>query len=73
LLDASRGEAEQVTSSYLEQPLIPLAIALPQMLAEVEAELAAAQRPAVEAYLRQRAELLRRVIIAEGLTDPALT
>jgi hypothetical protein len=42
------------------------------MLADVEAELAAAPRPSVEAYLRQRAELLRRVIIAEGLTYPAL-
>ena len=62
-----------MTSSYLEQPLIPLAIALPQMLAEVEAELATAPRPAAEAYLRQRAELLRRVIIAEGLTYPVLT
>ena len=61
-----------MTSSYLDQPLVPLAIALPQILAEVEAELAAARPPAAEAYLRQRAELLRRLMITEGLTYPAL-
>jgi hypothetical protein len=59
-----------VTSSYLDQPLVPLAIALPQMLAEVEAELAAAPPPAAAAHLRQRAELLRWIVITERLTCP---
>ena len=69
-VDASRREAKQVTSCYLDQPLVPRAIALPQMLAEVEAELAAASRPVVEVHLRQRAELLRWLVTTERLTDP---
>jgi hypothetical protein len=47
-------------------------MALPRMLAEIEAELVAAL-PAEERPLRQRAELLRRLMVTEGLTHPALT
>src|ERR1700756_595915 len=66
---ASGREAVQVTSSYLDQPLVPLAMALPLMLAEVEAELAVAL-PAQEQYLRQRAELLHWLMIREGIPYP---
>jgi hypothetical protein len=47
-------------------------MALPRMLAEIEAELVAAL-PAEERQLRQRAELLRRLMVTEGLTYPALS
>jgi hypothetical protein len=47
-------------------------MALPRMLAEIEAELVAAL-PDEERHLRQRAELLRRLMVTEGLTYPALT
>ena len=61
-----------MTSPYLDQPLLPLSMALPRMLAEIEAELVAAL-PAEERQLRQRAELLRRLMVTEGLTYPALS
>jgi len=54
-----------VTSPYLDQPLLPLSMALPRMLAEIEAELVAAL-PAEERHLRQRAELLRRLMVTAG-------
>jgi hypothetical protein len=47
-------------------------MALPRMLAEIEAELAAAL-PAEKSHLRQRAELLRRLMVTERPTYPALT
>jgi hypothetical protein len=50
-----------MTSPYLSQPLIPLAIALPRMLAEIEVELATAL-PAERAQLHERAELLRGLL-----------
>jgi hypothetical protein len=53
-----------MTSPYLNQPLLPLAIALPRMLAEIESDLAQAL-PTVEGHLRRRAELLRRLLTAE--------
>jgi hypothetical protein len=44
-------------SPYLDRPLLPLAVALPRMLAEIEAELADVKVSAVEKWrLRQRAE-----------------
>ena len=46
----------------LVRPLRPLAVALSQMLAQVEAELATAVRPAEEQWFRQRAELIRRLL-----------
>jgi hypothetical protein len=54
-----------MTSQYLDQPLLPFSIALPRMLAKVEAELATAL-PAEERHLRQRAELLRALLIASS-------
>ena len=50
-----------MTSPYLDQTLFPLAIALPRMLAEIEAKLATA-RPAETRRLRQRAELVRGLL-----------
>jgi hypothetical protein len=49
-----------MVSPYLDRPIVPLAEALPQMLAQIEAELSTAAGPAEEQWLRQRAELIRR-------------
>jgi hypothetical protein len=51
-----------MTSPYLNRPLVPLAEALPPMLAKVEAELSTAAEPAEEQWLRQRAELIRGLL-----------
>jgi len=51
-----------MTSTYLNRPLVPLAVALPQMLAKIEAELSTTAGPAEEQWLRQRAELIRRLL-----------
>jgi hypothetical protein len=48
-------------SPYLDRPLFPLAVALPQMLEKIEAELATAG-PAKTRRLRQRAELIRGLL-----------
>jgi hypothetical protein len=48
-------------SPYLDRPLIPLTVALPRMLQEVEAELATAGS-AEETRLRKRAELMRALL-----------
>ena len=45
-------------SPYLDQPTIPLAVALRSMLAETERKLATAA-PAEKARLQERAEVLR--------------
>jgi len=52
-----------MTSPYLNRPLVPLAVALPRLLAQIETELStAAGPPAEEQWLRQRAELIRRLL-----------
>jgi hypothetical protein len=51
-----------MTSPYLDRPIRPLAEALPQMLAKIEAELSTAAGPAEEQWLRQRAELIRGLL-----------
>jgi hypothetical protein len=48
-------------SPYLDRPLIPLAVALPQMLQEIETKLATAG-PAETRRLHQRAELIRELL-----------
>ena len=45
-------------SPYLDRPLLPLAVVLPRMLAQIEAHLATAG-PAEMRRLHQRAELIR--------------
>jgi hypothetical protein len=52
-----------MTSPYLDRPTVPLAVALPQMLAKIEAELSTATGPAEEQWLRQRAELIRGLLV----------
>jgi hypothetical protein len=52
-----------MTSPYLKQPLVPLCVALRQMLENAEAELANAQlRPPEQERLRRRAELIRSLL-----------
>ena len=48
-------------SPYLDQPLVPLAVALRSMLAETEARIATAA-PAERSRLQQRADVLREWI-----------
>jgi hypothetical protein len=50
---------------YLDRPLLPLAIALPLMLEQVETGLAAAT-PAKKLRLAQRAELIRGRLARQG-------
>ena len=58
-----------MTSPYLDRPLLPLAVALPRMLDKIEAALVTAG--AAEKWrLRQRAELMRRLLRA---CPPALS
>jgi hypothetical protein len=45
-------------SPYLDQPFVPLAVALRSMLADTEARIATAP-PAEKSWLQQRAEVLR--------------
>jgi hypothetical protein len=52
----------EMTSPYLNRPLVPLAVALPRMLAKIETELSTAAEPAEEQWLRQRAELIRGLL-----------
>jgi hypothetical protein len=59
-------------SPYLDRPHIPLAVALPRMLQEVETKLATAG-PAETRGLRQGAELLRGLLHAGALSPPVLT
>ena len=56
-----------MTSPYLDRPLIPLAVALPRMLAKIETELPAAG-PAERAALQQRAELIRGLLAATTIS-----
>ena len=50
----------EMTPPYLNRPLLPLAVALPQMLDRIEAQLADEKLgAAAEERLRQRAELIR--------------
>ena len=49
-----------MTSPYLDQPLVPLAVALQQMIEQIEAELADRKLEAADQRrLRQRVELIR--------------
>jgi hypothetical protein len=59
----------EMTSPYLDRPLMPLAATLPRMLEKIEAELAAAG-PGQEWRLRRRAELMRDLLTA---SPPALS
>jgi hypothetical protein len=59
-----------MTSPYLERPLVPLAEALPRMLAKIETELSTAAEPAEKHWLRQRAELIRGLLASRAIAYP---
>jgi hypothetical protein len=54
-------QKQALTSPYLDQPLLPLAIVLPRLLAQIEVDLATAN-PVEKLRLRQRAELIRELL-----------
>jgi hypothetical protein len=54
-------------SPYLDQPFVPLAVALRSMLADTEAKIAIAA-PAEKARLQERAEVLREWITLKSTT-----
>ena len=52
-----------MTSPYLDRPLVPLAVALPRMLEQIEAELTGRKLEATEERcLRRRAEVIRSLL-----------
>jgi hypothetical protein len=56
-------------SPYLDQPLVPLTVALPQMLEEIETELSDKTVSAADRWhLRQRAELMRGLLTPKPLS-----
>jgi hypothetical protein len=56
-------------SPYLDQPNVPLAVALPRMLEEIETELANKKIGAPDKWrLRLRAGLIRRLLAPELIT-----
>ena len=58
-----------MTSPYLDRPLVPLAVALPQMLENIEAELANEKLEAgEERRLSRRAELIRWLLARSRIT-----
>jgi hypothetical protein len=58
-----------MTSPYLEQPLLPLAIVLPRILDQIEAELAGEKLGAAEKErLRRRAELICSLLLPQPIT-----
>jgi hypothetical protein len=58
-----------MTSSYLNRPLLPLAVALPRLLAQIEAELADEKPEAAEEkHLRHQAELIRSLLMPRPMT-----
>jgi hypothetical protein len=58
-----------MTSPYLDRPLLPLAVALPRMLENIEAELASEKQEAGEKrHLRRRAELIRWLLVSSRIT-----
>jgi hypothetical protein len=55
-----------MTSPYLEQALVPLSVALPEMLEKIEAKLANEKLEAAEEErLRQRAEMIRSLLMPQ--------
>jgi hypothetical protein len=59
-------------SPYLDKPLRPLAVALPRMLEQIEADLADVKVSAVEKWgVRQRAELTRGLLAPRPTNLPS--
>jgi hypothetical protein len=61
-----------MASSYLNRPMIPLAVALARMLEKIEAEVAIVG-PSEKSSLCQRAELIRKLLSPAGITYPGVT
>ena len=58
-----------MTSPYLDQTLVPLAVALPRMLENIEAELANGKlEVGEERRLCRRAELIRGILACSRVT-----
>jgi len=56
-------------SPYLERPVLPLAVALPRLIENIEAELANENlEPAKERRLRQRVELILSLLTPRPIT-----
>jgi hypothetical protein len=63
-----------MTSPYLEQPFVPLGVALPQMLKNIEVELANEKlEPVQESPLRHRAELIHWLLAPRQCSKCLLT
>jgi hypothetical protein len=60
---ADRGQEHHRVTPYLDQPFVPLAAALPQILADVEAKMAAAVPPE-KSRLQNQAEIFRQWLTA---------
>ena len=59
----------EMTSPYLDQTLVPLAVALPRMLEKIETELTDDKIEAAEKWrLRQRAKLIRWLLTPSQIT-----
>jgi hypothetical protein len=54
---------------YLDRPLVPLAVALPRILQEIETKLAT-EGPAKTPRLRQQAELIRGLLTPRQSPNP---
>jgi hypothetical protein len=53
-----------MSSPYLDRPLLPLAVVLPRLLENIEAELASEKlEPAQKSRLRQRVNLIRCLLL----------
>ncbi len=62
-----------MTSPYLDQPRLPLAVALPRMLSKIEADLAKETVSAADkVMLQQRAGLVRRLLPPHSAFDKGL-
>ena len=70
ILNGARVEGPQMTSPYLNRPLLPLAVVLPRMLQEIEAALPIAG-PAETCRLHKRAELIRSLLPSQQSFPPA--
>ena len=64
-----RVEGPQMSSPYLDRPLLPLAVVLPRILQEIEAVLTIAG-PAETRRLHKRAELIRSLLPPQQSTLP---
>jgi hypothetical protein len=65
----SRSQEFQMTSPYLDKPLLPLTVVLPRLLAKIEAELSNEKmEPAEGERLRRRARLIRGLLAPGPIT-----